>query len=264
MLGWQLFMWAATLLTDNLGPALRVSLVPYALFSLAILFLGDPVANLQLPAPGDPTAEGSGAPEGGGAQAIQGNLLAAMGGVLLYLLVTLWVAVAWHRFALLDEEPPGWVPPLQGKRMMDYLLSSIVVTLFALAAFLLTNTVLATLLVPLVGTGGGLTAVFAMASFLVGMTVFYRLAAVLPARAIDRPLSYGDAMRATAGHTQTMVALALLTAGLSFLLQIPVAVEGSVGLVTTVYELVVGWIGLMLGAGVLTTLYGHLVEGRPV
>ena len=264
MLGWLLFKRAVTLLTDNLGAALRVSLVPYALLAVATAVLGEPLSNLQLPNPDDLTAPGSGAPEGGGAAEIQGNLLAAMGGALVYVLVYLWVAVAWHRFALLEEVPNGPVPPLHPKRLMNYLVSSIVIGLFTLAAVFLANIVLGTLLLPLVGSAGVLPALFAATSFFVGMIVFYRLAPVLPARAVDAPMSYGDAMRATSGHVRTIVILALLSAGLSFVLQLPVAVEGTRGVVTVVYEFVVGWIGLMLGAGVLTTLYGHLVEGRPL
>ena len=77
-------------------------------------------------------------------------------------------------------------------------------------------------------------------------------------------MTFGEAMRETSGHTGTVVVLALLTVGFSLLLQVPTLLDGTGGLVTLVYQVVIGWIGLMLGVGTLTALYGHLVEGRPV
>lgn len=267
MLGWRLFARAVTLVTDNIGAALRVSLIPYGVFALIVALVGEPTAGFDLGAvaPEEPVVDGAGevvSPDG--IPAPVGNPVTALLGLLLYLFVMLWVAVAWHRFALLDEVPGGWLPAVKGERLLGYLWRSFVIGLFAITAIVLANLLLGTLLLPLLGAGAGLNAMFAAVSFFVGMVIFYRLAPVLPARAVDRPMTYGDALRATSGHVQTVMILALLTAALSLGLQLPVFLEGARGAVTVVYELVVGWISLMVGAGVLTVLYGHLVEGRPV
>ncbi|TFL19986.1 hypothetical protein DR046_01165 [Jannaschia formosa] len=77
-------------------------------------------------------------------------------------------------------------------------------------------------------------------------------------------MGFGEAMEATRGHTGTVAALAVITVGFFLLLQLPTAIEGSLGLITIVYQGVVGWIGLLVGVSTLTALYGVVVEGRSV
>lgn len=51
--------------------------------------------------------------------------------ILFGILITLWVAVAWHRYVLLNEAPNGWVPVWYGSYLRQWikfvLLASIVV-----------------------------------------------------------------------------------------------------------------------------------------
>ena len=244
MLGWKLFVRAVTLLIENLGDALRVSLLPYGVvIAISVWAAGTYGAGMV---PGqEMTSEGAGA-----------TLLVSV----LNLVATLWIAVAWHRYVLLGERPEGWLPPLRGGAVLAYLGRSVLIGLLVALIIMGVSIPLGLLVVVLPQAALLVGAI----GFFIGMIVFYRLAVVLPAGAVDRPMSFGEAMAATRGHTDTVVMLALLTVGFTFLLQVPTLLEGDVGVISAVYQGVVGWIGLMVGVSTLTSLYGHLVEGRPV
>ncbi len=250
MLGWKLFVRALRLLIDNIDTALRLSLLPYLAVAAGTLWLG-----LSFPEwigtsafdPENPPPSGF----------IVGQILV----LVLNTVVTLWIAVGWHRFVLLAEEARGWLPPVRGTEMLGYFGRSILIALLVVLVGLAVFVMLATLVLPILpGAAGGVLLV----SGFVGMILFYRIAIVLPAGAIGRTMPFGEALRHTSGHTGTVIALAVLTVGFSQLLNIPTLLDGTGGTVTLIYQIVIGWIGLLLGVGVLTALYGHLVEGRPV
>lgn len=249
MLGWKLFLRALTLLIENLGDALRVSALPYAAVIAVSVWVSGAFPSTLEPQTITPGTEISGAAAG-----------ATLLMMVVNLIVSLWIAVAWHRYVLLEERPAGWVPPLNGAAMLVYLGRLLLIGLLVGIAIVGVSIPLGflTLAIP-----GGTLLVGAVAMF-VGMIVFYRLAIVLPAGAVDRSMTFGEALEVTKGQSQTVVVLALLTVGFSLLLQVPTMIEGSVGVITAIYQGVVGWIGLMLGVSTLTALYGHLVEGRPV
>lgn len=251
MLGWKIFARAVRLLLDHIDAALRLSLLPYLLVAGATVWLGlsypDWVGRGGFD-PSDPPPAGY----------VMGQLLV----LLLNTVVTLWIAVGWHRFVLMAEAPRGWLPSVRGAEMLGYFGRSILIGLLIVAVILAVTVMLATLLVPLAPNFAG--AVVGAASLFVGMILFYRLAVVLPAGAIGRSMTFGEAWSATAGHTGTVVVLAILTVGFTLLLQVPTLLDGTGGVVTLVYQVAIGWIGTMIGVGVLTSLYGHLVEGRPL
>lgn len=249
MLGWKLFMRAVTLLLDNLGEALRVSAVPYAVvIAISVWVTGaypDAVSGTAV------TPETALSVEGAGAVLIM---------VIVNLVVSLWIAVAWHRYVLLEERPAGWLPPLNGSAMLGYLWLSVLIGLLVAVIMFAIMIPLGIILLAVPFLAGVIPA----AALFIGMILFYRLAIVLPARAVERPMTFGEAIEATRGHSGTVVVLALLTVGFSLALQIPTMLDGGTGIISAIYQGVVGWIGLMLGVSTLTSLYGHLVEGRPV
>ncbi|MEL6587263.1 MAG: hypothetical protein AAFQ50_11480, partial [Pseudomonadota bacterium] len=178
------------------------------------------------------------------------------------LIVSLWVAVAWHRYVLLDERPTGVIPTFRGSEMGAYFLWSLLIGLMIVIAIFAASIPLGLVLL-IVPAGVGALVVTSGALFL-GMILFYRLGILLPSIAIGKQMTVSDAWDATRGHSGTVMVLALLTVGISQALQIPAMIDGGSGLVGTVYQTVIGWIGLMLGVATLTSLYGHLVEGRPI
>jgi hypothetical protein len=251
MLGWKLFLRAVNLLIENLPEALRVSAVPYGVVILASVWLSGTVGEPGL-APPVAGEEGAGTLPMASASALMVGIL--------NLVVSLWVAVAWHRYVLLAERPEGWIPAWRGPEMLGYLGRSILIGLIVGVAIVGIAIPLGALsvgvpvLAPLVPVVGGF----------IGALLFYRLGIVLPARAVGRPMGLGEAMEATRGHTGTVAGLALLTLGFTLILQIPTILDGGAGPVTAVYQGVVGWIGLMVGVSTLTALYGVVVEDRPV
>lgn len=259
MTSWTIFRRAITLIVDDLGAALRITALPYAIFAgVSLWFAGTldmgTMARIEAGAAGE------------GAAAVPPGVL---GGMLLTALVQLvaflWIAVAWHRYVLLREGGESWIAPLEGRLLLAYLGRSIMIGLLVLAAFVIVTTAIAPFA----------PAMALAVATIIGMVLTYRLGLILPAGAIGRALSVGEAWRATAGQSGTVVLLALMTFGLSLLLQVPAlldapeTVEAGAALtppgpVAIVYDMVVTWILLMLGVTLLSTLYGHFVEGRPV
>lgn len=266
MLSWTIFRRAVTLIVDDLGAALRITALPYAVFAgVSLWFAGslDMSEIARIEAAVASGAAGASVPAG-----VAGGLMLT---ALVQLAAFLWIAVAWHRHVLLREGGEGWLPPLEGRRMLAYLGRSFLIGLIVLAAFVMVTTAVAPF---------APVAALAIATIL-GMVLTYRLGLILPAGAIGQPLTMVEAWRATAGQSGTVIMLAVMTFALSLLLQVPafldagagpeevaagsgVAVAAGPGLVGTVYDLVVTWMLLMLGVTLLSTLYGHFVEGRPV
>lgn len=250
MLGWKLFVRALTLITENLGGALRVSLVPYGLAVGAGLWVTLSYPELV----GTPLDPENPPPAG--------YVLGSMASLLIGVFASVWISVGWHRFALLGEEPQGWVPPLNGPLLPGYLGRTLLAFLMALLAAVTIVVMLTVLLIPLFGPA--VQAVPAAGGFFAACLVFYRVGVILPAGAAGKPMRMNDALIATKGQAQTIIVLALLTLGVTVLLRLPMLLEETNAVISTLYQFVTGWIGLMLGVGTLTALYGHLVEGRPV
>lgn len=193
-------------------------------------------------------------PPGGFAGAFASTLLAVLAG---WVLLTS-VAVRWHRFVLRGEKPSDWLPRWHGGRVAGYmlrgLLIGVVVGLPTVLALLVVSTALARSILPL------LAAVLAI-QFAAGWAAL-RLSASLPAVALGERMGLGEAWAATAPASGAVALLvAILALG-------DLALDALVGVLPTAPGLVVavvaGWAALMLGIAVLTTLYGHLAEGRPL
>ena len=104
---------------------------------------------------------------------------------------------------------------------------------------------------------------FAMVAL--GSVIIFRLGVMLPAGTIDRKLTLRQAWQATSGQTDTILVLALVAAGAAVVVQIPTLVSGDPGsLISLVYSIAVNWFVTMIGVSMLTTLYGHFVEGRAI
>ena len=266
MLGWSLFLRAATSVVDDLPAALRISLVPYLAVSITQVwhlhaYPGVTVVGLE---PGDVLPPGY------------------VGSAFLILLLNLvalsWIAVGWHRRVLLGELSSGWLPASEPRRIAAYLGRTVAVWLVMLLILLTVATMVIVLLAPLIGPPAE---PFAWAlGFLLAMTLFYRLGIVLPAGAVDRPLSMSEAMRATEGLSRPAVVMSLVLGAFWLLLQVPPLLDAAAlpeaagglraedvasagpGAVTVVYQLVIQWFLLLLGVGTLTTTYVHATTGR--
>jgi hypothetical protein len=176
----------------------------------------------------------------------------------------IWIAIGWHRYILLDETPTSLVPQFRGDRVLAYwgysLVTGIIVGLIALAGGLVVMG-LAMAMGPLVATVGLL--VLALPIFIVG----YRLAPLFPAAALGRKTSIGEAWASTRGAAGAFIVLAILSTIASAAIDLPANLLRMLpagGMLSLLWLTVTGWIKLMIGVSILTTIYGHYVEGRPI
>lgn len=243
------------MLLRNLGPALRVSAGPVLIAFLVTAVLGALGLGAAL-GPGADFSQPAGIGAGWGFTLFVGTLLA----MLLWLFVLSWVAVAWHRYILLEEQP-GLLPPLRSDLVWPYLGRTVLLALLLILLAIPVSIVAGFLLY---GAGPeNLVAVFVVQtvlSLLLGW-VAMRLSLVLPARALDRPLRFGESWAATAPVSGAIFVVVLVLAVINAVLALLFGAMGD-NLVTVLLSLAVQWFTAMLGLSVLTTLYGALIERR--
>ncbi|MBE9635957.1 hypothetical protein [Salipiger mangrovisoli] len=244
MKGWRIFLHSLRMVIDNIGTALRVSLVLY------LVQVASQIATYLHPS--DTGADGMPVPMIG---------VPALALMVLAVLASLWIAVAWHRFVLTGEEPRGWLPQWHGGEILGYFGRSI---LIGLVIFL--GMMVSAIPVALVGAAvPGLAPILVFGLVGLGGYLFFRLGLILPAAALGEKLTLKQAWRATSDDDGAVVTLALLVIGGSLLVELPALIDDSAGsIVNLVYGLVINWFATMIGISVLTSLYGHFVEKRPL
>lgn len=241
MKAWHIFIHSVRQVFGNFNAALRMSAAIYVAQAAIALAFGPPV-----PAAGTDAAQ---TPEG---------LFGLAVTVFAFLVGSLWIAVAWHRYVLRVEDAPGAVPPFHGARMADYFVKSILIGLIAGAVGAVVGMLVAFLLVPLMGPAAG--SLVPMVVMVPVFVVLYRFSAILPGIAMGEPVRFTAGWEATAGETGTMVGLAAISALASVLLGLPLLMLG--GILALLWEFVANWVQLMVGISILTTLYGHYIEKR--
>lgn len=250
MKGWQIFIHSVRLVFSNIEAAFKVSLLPYALSGLAFVFFGAQATALMRDASPEVLVAAS------------SNLWL---GYFIYLIVSitaaLWIAVSWHRYVLLEEYPTSWIPTFHGAAIMTYFGRGFLIGLAVAAVLMVTFAVLG-LALGWMGSGGILLT--GVISFAVVSYVFYRLCPVLPSAAINQPMTFGEAWKATEDSGSTIGVLVLLLILSSMVVNLPNQIGGADTVIGIIYSLVVGWFLMMIGSSVLTTFYGHFIEGRAI
>lgn len=257
MQGWLLFVHAVKLVFTNFGTAMRLSLVPYAFIAVVSVWV-----ELAKAGTGDPLlpAQGTSIPW------TEIMVLSAVSAIC-----TPWIAINWHRFVLLEQYPSGVVPAWGLRRIFSYLYRTLIVALpvIAVGLFAIVGLILLVQLfsdpwiIPILGTGLGV----------VMLIIGLRFSMILPAIALDQDMGLSESWSVTRPIAGPIVVLALLSGGLSFLIGLPLdggdPSSGALVLepmtnLQLVYSMVVGWINLMIGISILTTLYGVCVEKREI
>ncbi|UWQ10883.1 hypothetical protein K3X41_13615 [Aliiroseovarius crassostreae] len=197
---------------------------------------------------------------------------------VLSLLIGAWIAVAWHRYVLMNEDPTGWLPQLRGPQVMTYalwavlMMIGVVVLSFPLIlAFLLMIESIEAGAVPNTGQ-----IVFLIIAFVIvmsfAMIAMMRLSTVLVSRALGERLGVKQAWAATRGSNKMIFALFCWMFLILFVVMLVVgfvaSILGSMGLTILAFGVVVpiyvfgGWLFAMLQISIMTTIYGVYVEGR--
>lgn len=257
-MAWQLVRHAFVMIFSNLEQALKVSIIPYALLIVAaVVVFGASGIPLNM----DPEAMGAAA--GANSFSILTFLL-LIALMVFAIFVFGWVAVSWHRF-ILREDYTSLVPAIADRPIWPYVGRSmwlgLVVTLIAIPIFIVVGLVSApfiqsSMIIPFIAAFAGLVTV---------AYLWMRWAIALPSIAIGEAMKGSDAWEATAPHAKTIFFVVLIL--MAFNVVPPLLLEGvyqAAPIVGFVIDIVIQWVTIMLGLSILTTLYGHIIEGRPL
>ncbi len=250
MKSWSIFAHSFGMVFRNLKQALQIGLVPVVIAFVGVLaalsYIGVSVSVLQ-----DEQALGL----------LLANSWMVFLAIWVFIMVMmLWIVTSWHRFVLLEEYPQGWVPPFRFDRILSYIGHAIMLGLLMLLAMIPG----AMIMIAIGGMSqilGVLTTSIWVGVILVGM---YRLLPILPAAAIGKPLKLKEAWEATTGETWTIIGLLVIGFLFQLLLNIMAALFVLVPIIGPIVLYTVLLVMSLVNVSILTTLYGHYIEGRPI
>ena len=91
------------------------------------------------------------------------------------------------------------------------------------------------------------------------------LATALPAMAVDQPASFTAGWEATQGQNDTFIGLAVISVAAMFASAIVgLYILGGIMPLFILWTIAFNWFATMVGLSILTTLYGHYIEKRPL
>ncbi|MBB5721332.1 hypothetical protein FHS72_000939 [Loktanella ponticola] len=255
-MAFKILLHTFRMIFGNLGQALKVSVGPYLILLLtigALFFAATSMSGESI-----------------------GNLPILMLFILpLMLFVTSWVAVSWHRFILL-EEYTSVLPAVAGRPIWSYvgkgILLALIIMLIAVPTFYLIGALgLGAFLGPQSysaqsGSAGLLaTLIILLAVFVFISFISLRLGIALVGTALGKPLGFGAAWAATGKISGVIFGVAVL---LVLINAVPAQLFSRLAviapIVVAVFNLAWQWLTIMLGVSVLTTIYGHVIEERPL
>lgn len=257
MQGWLIFKHAVLMLWQNKIVALRLAVVPFLIGIAAIVVFVSMFSDMDLMQemmfPGSPIGN---QPELMPEQ-MPGFFTGLIGFLVLSLAFTLWVIVAWHRFILLEEYPEGLIPPFNGNRVLAYFGQILKIMLIGMLLAIPIGIVMA-----FAGQNFVLMIVFGTIVGVVLIVVFYRISIILPGSAIGKPVTIREAWDATKGASFAIVVLVVLGGVAQMIVQFVAGFFIVVPVLGFAINLLVSFAIGMINASILTTLYGHYIEGR--
>lgn len=255
MQGWNIFTHSVRMVFGNLGPALRVS----GLLYLAYMAVN---AYFQLTYAEDLAVLQRNLQMGHMPAKLPSGLFGVMVlNFVVALLTSLWISVLWHRYVLLAENPDTIIPTLNLGAVGAYLGKTIQLALILVIIGGALGMLMGVAIGPLLGASAALI----IQMLLIGVLLYlsYRLGLVMPAAALSKSLAFKTSWEKTAVASGAIAQLAVIAVVFAIIIQIPSNMNPDVtSIVNLVYTYVVGWIAMMVGVSVLTTLYGIYIEGR--
>ena len=256
MKGVQIFLHSVRQVVANMQSALQVSAVPYVLQTLlSFAILGPQVLH------GQRTTFEVG-------ELTSGQVWQALALVPILVVTMIWIAVAWHRFVLKGEMPHGLIPAFNVGRIWGYFLRSLAIMLVALLLsiplMIVGGLVSPSFLTPDASNLAAEASIFLIVVFPI-TAISYRLSTALPATALEKAGAFSAGWDATKGESAPIFVMTLISTIAFFLVtEAGIRLFGGIAPLTFIWELVLGWFSTMIGLSILTTLYGHYTEGRPL
>ncbi|WP_411351815.1 hypothetical protein PNH50_17730 [Leisingera aquaemixtae] len=253
MKGWSIFSHSVSMVLRNFQAAIQIFLVPtllvfavvfavvYAVFQSGIIPVGQAV-NMPL---------GS----------VSTGFLLQMAAVwVVVMLISIWGVVAWHRYVLLEEVPEGWIPRLHTSNILIYFLRAVqlaIVSVISLIAVAFIGSAFA--------EAAGYFGVAILIVLFIAVALFLsRLLVILPAAAVGRAISLSDALEATKGAVPALFLLGVCVFLAQLVVELALSAVAGIPVFSLVLQLGFAVILSLLNVSIMTTLYGHYVEGRPV
>lgn len=241
--GYQIFLHSVKQVFGNFGAAVRIS---------GVLFLVQAIATFGLDRYAM-AAQQQGAPS----IDMGGSLLAVLL-TLVMLTTSLWIAVAWHRYILRVEQPVSILPAFHGRRLLAYFGYSLLIGIALFVPLLVLGFVAA-----MIGQAGmGAAILGSLVVVVPAILLTLRFCAALPAAALGEPLGLRGAWEATTGATPDFLVLALIAGVASVAIDLPIFILFGFGPIAMAWGVASLWVKTMVGASILTTIYGHYVERR--
>jgi hypothetical protein len=250
MKGRQIFEHALRQVMNNLPAALRVSGALYLVQAVIGLLLGAQMMGAGM----------------GGEMAMRGAAGGLLGG-LISLAAGVWIAVAWHRYVLLSEEPTAVLPPFMGDKMGAYFLKALLIGIALLVMAMILGMIAGLIATPLFSMGAGVIGLLVISLVVQVPLIFLglRLAAALPGAAIGVDHGFLAGWEATKDDWVSILQLAVIMALAMWVVNLlGFFVFGRIPVLAQLWQLVIGWPVMMVGLSILTTLYGHYVQKRPL
>jgi hypothetical protein len=186
--------------------------------------------------------------------------LMVIGSMLVSAIVTLWVAVTWHRYVLLEEAPNGWIPRWNKSANLSYFYQflKLVPILFVL------RLVIAVIIATSFGITGNTGLLFfvpiVVMSVAFGFTVL-KMSLILPSAAVETNMGVVDSWSMTGPYNKTLLALTIASVGFGFLYETIASLLDVNMFTSSIKFFLNAFIGFWW-LSVLTTLYCIIVEGR--
>jgi hypothetical protein len=246
MKGWHIFSHSISLVWRNMYQALQIGLVPVVIL-VGLVTLLVPQIGMEM----GTTLRNDGLKEA--VQSEQISLFPFFLIILLWALITIWVFVSWHRYVLMEEYPKGWIPTFRTDRILSYIGNGLKLMLLMFC--------ISVLVVLLAVVTGGIAFVLILAVAVIS----YRFVAIFPAAAIGEPMTLREAWNATKGSTGSIIVMLLLFFVLQLVLSGAIAAMQSIApILGLASQMTVALFMTLVNVSVMTTFYGHYVQGRPI
>jgi len=260
MKGWSIFAHSVGMVTRNLSEAMKIALVP-VLIGFVLLTALLLVTGLSVGMIGDQLVIDQ-MMQDGSAKAL---ILPLILGAIIFVVIELWVFVAWHRFILLEEYPSSWIPEFRFDRITAYFGSGLLIGLVVIVSMIPVGMIVGVVAAVLSSALPIAALIIPLVTMAIAYLIFYRLSPILPAAAVGDSLKLGEAWVFTTGASGTLLVTGISTAVVQFLLQyvagLSMMVFAPFGIA---FQLLITLVMSLVNVSILTTIYGHYVEEREI